>query len=202
MAQIVALTVLLPTIAFAQGTLTGTVRDASGGVLPGVTVEASSPALTEKVRTVVTDSSGQYRIIELNPGTYSLSFSLPGFSLVKRDGIELAGSAVLTIPVEMRVGALEETITVTGETPVVDVQSVRRETVLGADVIAAIPATRAVGSLLNATPGLTVDNNGQNPTPTMTFFSARGGQTNEGRKTVNAMTVAAAFSGGGVIIHL
>jgi hypothetical protein len=193
---------LLPATVSAQGTLTGTVRDASGAVLPGVTVEAASPALTEKVRTVVTDGTGQYRIIELNPGTYSLTFTLPGFSTVKRDGIELSGSAVLTIPAEMRVGALEETITVTGETPVVDVQSVRRETVLSEDIISAIPATRAVGSLLNATPGLTVDNNGLQATPTMTFFSARGGPTNEGRMTVNGMTVAAAFNGGGVSSYI
>ena len=102
----------------------------------------------------------------------------------------------------MRVGGLEETITVTGESPVVDVQSVRRETVLAAETIAAIPATRTVGSLLNATPGLTVDNNGLAPTPTMTFFSARGGQTNEGRMTVNGMTVAAAFNGGGVSSYI
>ena len=95
---ILAAALLLPSLAFAQGTLTGTVRDASGGVLPGVTVEAASPALTEKVRTVVTDSAGQYRIIELRPGTYSLSFSLPGFSRVKREGIALSGTAVLTIP--------------------------------------------------------------------------------------------------------
>ncbi len=192
----------IPSAAFAQGTLTGTVRDASGAVLPGVTVEASSPVLIEKVRTVVTDASGQYRIVELNPGTYSLTFSLPGFSLVKRDGIELAGSATLTIPIEMRVGAVEETITVTGETPVVDVQTVRRETVLSGDVISVIPATRTVGALLNATPGLTVDNNGVNATPTMTFFSARGGPTNEGRMTVNGMTVAAAFNGGGVSSYI
>jgi hypothetical protein len=143
-----------------------------------MTVEASSPALTEKVRTVVTDGTGQYRIIELS------------------------GNAVLTIPAELRVGALEETITVTGETPVVDVQSVRRETVLSGEVISAVPATRAVGSLLNATPGLTVDNNGLQPTPTMTFFSARGGPTNEGRMTVNGMTVAAAFNGGGVSSYI
>jgi hypothetical protein len=193
---------LLPSVAAAQGTLTGTVRDGSGGVLPGVTVEAASPALTEKVRTVVSDGAGQYRIIELPPGTYILTFSLPGFSNVRREGIELSGSAVLTIPVEMRVGAIEETVTVTGETPVVDVQSVRREVVLSQDVIAAVPATRTVGSLLNATPGLTVDNNGLAATPTMTFFSARGGATNEGRMTVNGMTVAAAFNGGGVSSYI
>ena len=138
------------------------------------------------------------RIIDLNPGIYSLTFTLPGFSTVKREGIEIIGTAVLTIPIEMRVGALQETITVTGETPVVDVQSTKRETVLSQEVISAIPATRTVGSLLNATPGLTVDNNGLAATPTMTFFSARGGQTNEGRMAVNGMTVAAAFNGGGV----
>ena len=81
--------VLLPSLAFAQGTLTGTVRDQSGAVLPGVTVEASSPALIEKVRTAVTDSAGQYRIPGLNPGTYSLTFRLSGFNVVKREGIEL-----------------------------------------------------------------------------------------------------------------
>src|SRR4051794_36630054 len=129
--------VLLPSRAFAQGTLTGTVRDQTGGILPGVTVDASSPALIEKVRTGITDGSGQYRITGLNPGTYSLTFMLPGFNVVKRDGIEVSGTATLTIPVEMRVGALAETITVTGETPVVDVQTVQRQAVLNADVIAA-----------------------------------------------------------------
>ena len=202
MVPVIAVLALLPTLAFAQGTLTGVVRDASGGVLPGVTVEAASPALTEKVRTATTDGSGQYRLVELTPGTYSLTVTLPGFSTVKREGIVLGGSATLTIPVELRVGGLEETITVTGETPVVDVQSERRETVLSSDTIAAIPATRTVGSLLNATPGLTVDGNVVNPTPTMTFFSARGGQVNEGRMAVNGMTVAATFNGGGVSSYI
>ena len=150
----------------------------------------------------MTDSAGIYRIIELPPGTYSLTFSLPGFSNVKRDGLILSGSAVLTIPIDLRVGAIEETITVTGESPVVDVQTVRRETVLDQEVIQSVPGARTVGNLLNATPGMTVDNNGLNPTPTMTFFSARGGQTNEGRMTVNGMTVAAAFNGGGVSSYI
>jgi Carboxypeptidase regulatory-like domain len=199
---LVVVAALLPSIAAAQGTLTGTVRDASGAVLPGVTVEANSPALPGAVRTVVTDSAGIYRIIELPPGTYSLSFSLAGFSNVKRDGLILSGTAVLTIPIELRVGAIQETVTVTGESPVVDVQTVRRETVLDQDVIASVPGARTVGNLLNATPGLTVDTNGLNPTPTMTFFSARGGQTNEGRMTVNGLTVAAAFNGGGVSSYI
>src|SRR5205085_6902713 len=101
---------LLPSRVFAQATLTGTVRDASGAVLPGVTVEASRPALIEKTKTAVTDGSGQYRIIDLRPGTYSVTFSLTGFNTVKRDGVELTGSATVTIPAEMKVGGIQETI--------------------------------------------------------------------------------------------
>src|SRR5258706_4948494 len=193
---------LLPSAAFAQGTLTGTVRDESGGVLPGVTVEAASPVLIEKVRTALTDGAGQYRITGLNPGMYSLTFRLSGFNIVKRDGIELSGTGTLTIPVDLRVGALAETVTVTGETPVVDVQSARRETVLSADVVEAIPGNRSVGTLLNAVPGLTVNDGALAASPTMTFFAARGGNINEGRMTINGMTVAAPFNGGGVSTYI
>jgi hypothetical protein len=191
---VVAAAVLLPSLAFAQGTLTGTVTDQSGGVLPGVTVEASSPALIEKVRVGVTDDAGQYRITTLNPGTYSLTFRLTGFNLVRREGIELTGTTTLTIPIQMRVGALEETITVTGETPVVDVQSTQRETVLSADVVAAMPGNRSVGTLLNAVPGLNVNDGALAASPTMTFFAARGGPINEGRMAINGMTIAAPFN--------
>src|SRR5204862_180561 len=138
-------TVLVPATTFAQATITGTVKDTSGAVLPGVTVEAASPVLIEKVRSAVTDSSGLYRIVDLRPGTYTVTFSLPGFTTVRREGLELAGSATLSIPAEMRVGSLQESVTVTGATPVVDVQNARSQTVLSADVIAALPATRAYG---------------------------------------------------------
>src|SRR6266404_5738574 len=114
---------LLPAAAFAQASIAGTVRDASGAILPGATVEAASPALIEKTRSVVTDGTGQYRIVDLRAGTYSVTVTLPGFSTVKRDGIELTGSFVATVNAELKVGSVEETITVTGETPVVDVQS-------------------------------------------------------------------------------
>src|SRR5438105_5954533 len=117
---------LLPSTVRAQGSLTGTVHDASGAVLPGVTVEASSPALIEKTKAAVTDGTGQYRIIDLRPGTYEVTFTLTGFSTVKREGIELTGSFVATVNADLKVGALAETITVTGETPVVDVQSAKR----------------------------------------------------------------------------
>jgi Carboxypeptidase regulatory-like domain len=194
--------VLLPSIASAQGTLTGTVRDESSAVLPGVTVEAASPALIEKVRTAVTDGAGQYRITGLNPGTYSLTFRLTGFNLVKREGIELSGTATLTIPADMRVGSLEETITVTGESPVVDVQTTQRETVLSAETVAAVPGNRSVGTLLNAVPGLVVNDGALAASPTMTFFAARGGPINEGRMAINGMTIAAPFNGGGVSTYI
>src|SRR5688572_4882703 len=187
---------LIPSVASAQATLTGTVRDNQGGVLPGVTVEAASPALIEKVKTAVTDDSGQYRIVDLRAGVYTLTFTLPGFNTVRREDITLSGTTTLTIPVTLNVGGLQETITVTGETHVVDVQSARKEVVLDQEVIQTIPATRSVGGLLNATAGLTVDNNGIALSPTMTFFSANGGANNEGRMAVNGMTVGAARSGG------
>src|SRR5688572_9394294 len=187
---------LIPSVASAQATLTGTVRDNQGGELPGVTVEAASPAMIEKVNTAVTDDSGQYRIVDLRAGVYTLTFTLPGFNTVRREEITLSGTTILTIPVTMNVGGIQETITVTGETPVVDVQSARKEVILDQEVIQTIPATRSVGGLLNATAGLTVDNNGIALSPTMTFFSANGGANNEGRMAVNGMTVGAARSGG------
>ena len=193
---------LLPATVWAQATLTGTARDASGAILPGVTVEASSSALIEKPRTAVTDGTGQYRVINLPPGTYSVTFTLGGFSTVKRDGLELTGAFVATVNADMKVGALAETITVTGETPVVDVQSAKRQVVMNNDVIQALPVARAAGALLNATAGLQVDTNGPALSPTMTFFNAHSSASNsnfvagEGRMSVNGMTIAAARSGG------
>src|SRR6185369_2667284 len=121
---VLACAVLLPAAAFAQASITGAVKDGTGAFLPGVTVEASSPALIEKVRTVITDGSGQFRIVDLRPGTYAVTFTLPGFNTFKRDGIELTGALTATVNADMKVGALEETVTVTGETPIIDVQSV------------------------------------------------------------------------------
>src|SRR3954467_9996648 len=109
--------VLLPAAAFAQAAITGVCKDPSGAVLPGATVEAASPVLIERVRSVVTDATGQYRIVDLRPGTYSVTFSLTGFSNVKREGIELTGTFVATVNTELKVGAVAETITVTSEAP-------------------------------------------------------------------------------------
>jgi len=194
-----ALLLLSPSAAFAQATLAGVVRDASEAVLPGVTVEASSPTLIEKVRSAVTDGTGQFRITELAPGTYTLTFSLTGFSTVKREGVSVGGVGVITINADLKVGAVEETITVSGETPVVDTQSARHQAVLSNDTIAALPATRTYGALLSALPGLQVQGNGPAAvTPFMAMFTANGGRANEGRMMIDGLPVAASFNGGGV----
>ena len=139
---ILAGAVLLPALVQAQ-TLAGTVRDASGAVLPGVTVEATSPALIEKVRTTVTDGTGQYRIPDLRPGTYSMKFTLSGFTTYVRDAVAVSGAAVITINADLRTSGIQETVTVTGETPVVDVQtSTRRGTVIDNEILAELPASR------------------------------------------------------------
>src|SRR4029434_6696821 len=151
---LLAVAALLPAAAVHAQSITGNVKDPSGAVLPGVTVEVSSPALIEKVRTVVTDGVGQYRVVNLRPGIYSATFTLSGFSIVKRDGIELTADAVFTINAEMRVGAVTETITVSAATPVVDVQSVRRQAVLNSEVLNALPSSRGYIQLLNAVPAL------------------------------------------------
>src|SRR5688500_14806298 len=133
---------LVPAAAHAQAVMAGEVKDSSGAVLPGVTVEAASPALIEKVRTAVTDGTGQYRIEDLRPGVYTVTFTLQGFSPVRREGIELTGSFTATIDADLRVGTLAETVVVTGESPIVDVQSSKREMTLDGDVIRAIPSQR------------------------------------------------------------
>jgi hypothetical protein len=200
---LMAFALVVPSLAAAQGalergTLTGAVRDASGGVLPGVTVEASSPALIERVRTVVTDGAGIYRIVNLDPGVYTLTFTLSGFSQIRREGIQLIGSPTLTIPIEMRVGSVEETITVTGESPIVDVQSTRREAVIGGDVIATLPGTRSIGSLITMVPGLETFGAALATSPSLVFFNARGARNvGEGRFNVDGMPVSNAFAGGG-----
>ena len=149
-----AASVLLPAAVFAQASIAGVVRDTSGAVLPGVTVEAASPALIEKTRAAVTDGTGQYRIENLRPGTYSVTFTLTGFTTVKREGLELTGSFTASVNTELRVGAVAETVTVTGETPVVDVQSASRETVLSKDVLNAIPTAGSYNSIVILVPGL------------------------------------------------
>jgi carboxypeptidase family protein len=138
----------------ASGGIAGVVRDTTGALLPGVTVEASSPVLIEKVRSVVTDEQGQYKILDLRPGTYSMTFTLTGFSTFKREAIELPASFTANINVEMRVGSLEETITVSGQSPTVDIQNVQERKVLSQDVLNSLPTLRTPQSFVPYIPGV------------------------------------------------
>src|SRR3989442_4395329 len=151
---------LPPAAARAQvnATIAGVVKDTSGAVMPGVTVDATSPALIEKVRTGVTDDQGQYKIVDLRPGTYVVTFSLPGFSTVKREGLELTTGFTATVNADLKVGTLEETVTVSGQAPVVDTQNVRQQTTIARDTLDAIPTTKRLGQYATIIPGATYAN--------------------------------------------
>ena len=196
---------LVPSTVLAQASITGVVKDTSGAVLPGVTVEAASPALIEKVRTAVSDDGGRYRIVDLRPGTYTVTFTLPGFSTVRREGIDLPGTFTATVDAELRVGGLQETITVTGESPVVDVQSIRRQTVLDSDIISSIPTTRSYNSLIQLMPNTITQAGAAMDTqvvPGMVVFGGAGGRSNEGRVNVDGISVGSAFNGAGVSSYI
>ena len=135
---------LLPSVAHAQSSFTGVVKDTSGAVLPGVTVEVASPVLIEKTRSVITDSSGSYRLVDLRAGTYTITFTLGGFSSQKREGVELPSNFVMTVNSEMKIGSLEETLTVTGASPTVDVQTSTKSQVLNREALDAIPTGRTI----------------------------------------------------------
>jgi hypothetical protein len=196
---------LVPSTALAQASITGTVKDTSGAVLPGVTVEASSPDLIEKVRTSVTDGSGQFRIVDLRAGRYTVTFTLTGFSTVRREDVALEGSFTATVNAELRVGTLEETITVSGESPVVDVQSIRRQTVIDNELISAIPSARSYAGLMTLMPNTANFGGAAANTqvvPQMVVFGGAGGRTNEGRLDVDGLSVGSAFNGAGVSSYI
>ena len=193
---------LLPASAVAQ-TIAGVVRDTSGAILPGATVEAASPTLIEKVRVTITDDTGQYRMTEVPPGTYRLTFSLPGFTRVVREGVSVSGAGVTTINADLAVSAVQESVTVTGDTPVVDVQtSARRLTVLDGDVVRALPASRGYGNYIAAVPAITGTGFNSAAQPTTNFFASRGGRSSEGVVQIDGMNVGAPGNGGGVSGYL
>ena len=146
---------LMAVAAFGQ-TIAGTVRDDTGAVMPGVTVEASSDALIEKVRTVVTDNTGQYKVVNLSPGVYIVTFTLPGFSTVRREGIQLSTDFTANVNADLKVGAVEETITVSGASPLVDIQSASRQTVLTREVLDTLPTARSIQAAGVLIPGVTM----------------------------------------------
>jgi hypothetical protein len=139
----VCVALLVPAVAAAQGegaSIVGQVQDASGALIPGVTVETSSPVLIEKMRTAVTDAAGRYAIINLRPGSYVVTFSLTGFSTVRREGIVLEGAFAAQVNAQLSVGALEETVTVSGTSPVVDVQNTRTQFVANRQILDVLPS--------------------------------------------------------------
>ena len=122
------------------GRIVGQVQDASGGAMPGVTIEAASDALIERVRSAVSDASGRFALISLRPGTYTVTFSLTGFKSVRREGVILQGDFAATVNATLEVGAVEETITVSGASPVVDLQSTQNQFVVSSEILDTLPA--------------------------------------------------------------
>jgi len=191
-------------LAAAQGqasSIAGVVRDNTGAVMPGVTVEASSPALIEKTRTAVTDATGQYRLESLRPGTYTVVFNLVGFGTVKREGIELSGSFTATVNAELKVGAVEETITVTANSPIVDVQNAVEQRVMNHEVIDSVPVgAKNYYSVSVLQPGVTTtaQDVGGYLGDAMTSLSAHGSSTTDFRPMQNGVPVGTLISSGGL----
>src|SRR6266480_4516069 len=178
----------------AQSALTGVVKDATGGVLPGVTVEAASPALIEKVRAVTTDSAGLYRIVDLRPGVYTITFTLPGFNSVRVENFDLRADFVATVNADMKVGELNETITVSGEAPLVDVQSTTRSAVYNKEVIESLPNNRQIQSLAQTIPGVV---GGQNiDGPASRSLSVHGSRIAETNSAIDGMSDRRGAAGG------
>jgi hypothetical protein len=190
--------VIVPAMAYAQASITGVARDSSGAILPGVVVEASSPALIEGTKSVTTDATGQYRIVNLRPGVYAVTFSLSGFNTFKRDGIELTATFVATVNADLKVGAVAETITVSGETPVVDVQSSQAVRTIDKDVLAGIPSSRSYAAVTVLMPGINAQGADVGGVAGNAFsvFQAHGGRRNEGQVQVNGLS--AGWQGRGV----
>ena len=152
----IAAVLTLPVLAQQTSSISGIVRDTSGAVLPGATVEASSPSLIEKIRSVVADEQGRYHITDLVPGTYTVTFRLQGFSTIRREGIALTSGFTATINADLQVGALEETITVSGASPIVDTSNARRQTIASAELLSTLPVSnKNIQSLVTLTPGWT-----------------------------------------------
>ena len=183
---------LVPGLAGAQSTIAGVVRDTSGAVLPGVSVEASSPALIEKTRDAVTDGQGRYTLPELRPGIYIVTFTLQGFSTVRRENIQVEASTNVPINAEMQVGAVAETITVSGTTPLVDVQEAAQRQVLNREVLDQLPTNRTTATVGAVVPGLRMTApmvGGMNSTIVQQYVRTRGKDGRENTTQVEGLDV-------------
>jgi hypothetical protein len=200
---VVAAVLFVPAMALAQlggASIAGVVKDTSGAVLPGVTVEAASPALIEKTRTATTDGRGRYEIVGLRPGDYTLTFTLPGFSTVRRENLTLMGEFTATIDADMKVGAIEETVTVSGESPIIDITNAKRERVMTSEVIESLPSSRIHSSLAQLVPGIQTANQDVGGTIVAAgLMSGHGSHGPDSRIMVNGVSQGSARnSGGGV----
>src|SRR6266581_8110857 len=200
--SLVCLAALVPD-GLAQSAFTGLVKDQTGAVLPGVSVEASSPALIEKSRSTLTDERGGYKIIDLRPGVYALTFTLPGFKTIKRE-VELASSFTATINVEMEVGALEETITVAAETPVVDSQTNFKAQVLPRDVLDSVPTAHTIQSVGQLVLGaqLSSPDVGGSQAMQQTYFTVHGAGSSQTSVLMDGMIINGLQGDGAVQSYL
>jgi hypothetical protein len=201
----------VPRLSLAQsattGSIAGVVKDVTGAVLPGVTVEAASPALIEKVRTVITDDKGEYKIVDLRPGAFTVTFTLAGFSIVKREGIELTTGFTATVNAQLAVGALTETVTVAGASPVVDIQNVRSQKAYSKEAVDTLPTAKGVSGFAALTPGVIVSGSlqdvGGNRSDQYGFMHVHGGHDGDGRQLYDGMWINdAQGNGGGVSRHM
>src|SRR5688572_11292226 len=190
----------LPAAAYAQASFSGIVKDTSGAVLPGVTVEASSPVLIEKSRSAVTDGEGRYIIQDLRPGSYRVAFTLPGFKTVVRDNVELLGTSVVSVNADMAIGTVEETITVSGATPTVDLQSTTRQVSITQEIVSQLPSSRnpfALGVLIprveRSVGGRDV---GRATVAEVPALAANGRRTGDQRMMVNGVALSSRIAGG------
>ena len=184
-----------PSVAFAQAAIAGSVKDGSGAPLPGVMVQATSPALIEKARHAVTDNAGKYRIEHLRPGTYAIGFALNGWRTYQREGIELSGSSTVVVNAELTVGTTAEVVTVTGELPVVDAHSLTRELALSGGVVRSMPTARSYNALLVVVPGVATSSNDVVTGTASTSFPVHGGRASEGRLTLDGLNIGSPPSG-------
>ena len=184
-----------PAAALGQGVIAGTVKDVSGGALAGASVEARSPALIEKVRTTVTDNDGQYRIEDLRPGLYTVTFSLSGWNPYVREGVELTGSFTATVDAQFTAAAVAETVVVTQEIPIIDARSSQHELTLASDVVKSVPTVRSYNALLALIPGVVTTANDTVTGTATTAFPVHGGRSTEGRLFVNGLNVGSPPSG-------